>query len=168
MNSSQIHLALTHIPVILSLVGFMVLVVALLKRNDILIKTAFYLLLFAGVFAVPVFFSGEGAEETIESLPGMSESVIEKHEEVAKVAFGVVSATAIVSLMGLLLYRQLGIRRLIKPFLLILSLATASIMSVVAHLGGQIRHTEIRSGSNTQMENASNSNLPDKGSDDNE
>jgi uncharacterized membrane protein len=162
MNSSQIHLALTHVPVILSLAGLVVLIVALLKRNDTLTKTAFYFLLFAGVFSVPVFFSGEGAEETVERLPGVSESVIEKHEELAKVAFSLVCAAAFAALMGLLLYRQIGIYKMIKSFVLLLALATSVILVVTAHLGGQVRHTEIRSGFTAQPENKMNNALENK------
>lgn len=69
MNESQIHLSLTHLPVILSFIGLIVLAVALIIKNDTVIKTAFYLLLFAGLLAIPVFFTGEGAEETVEKLP---------------------------------------------------------------------------------------------------
>ena len=156
MNGSQMHLALTHVPVVLSIVGFVVMIVALLKKNDMLTKTALYFLLFAGVSAVPVFFTGEGAEETIEHLPGVSENVIEKHEALAKVAFGLVVAAAIVSLIGLLFYRQAAIRRAIRPLVLILAFATSVIMVVTAHFGGQVRHTEIRSGFEVQTENGTN------------
>ena len=106
MNSSQIHLALTHVPVILSMVGFVVLVVAMLKRNDILARTGFYLVLFAGIFAVPVFFTGEGAGEIVEHLPGVSESVIEEHEELAKIAFGLAIAAALFFAGGPLALRK--------------------------------------------------------------
>ena len=113
-------------------------------------------MLFAGVSAVPVFFTGEGAEEAIEHLPGVSENVIEKHEALAKVAFGLVVAAAIVSLIGLLFYRQAAIRRAIRPLVLILAFATSVIMVVTAHFGGQVRHTEIRSGFEVQTENGTN------------
>ena len=156
MNGSQMHLALTHVPVVLSIVGLVVMIVALLKKNDTLTKTALYFLLFAGVSAVPVFFTGEGAEEAIEHLPGVSENVIEKHEALAKVAFGLVVAAAIVSLIGLLFYRQVAIRRAIRPLVLILAFATSVIMVVTAHFGGQVRHTEIRSGFEVQTENGTN------------
>lgn len=149
MNSSQVHLALTHMPVILSLVGLVVLAVAMLKRNDTLTKTAFYLLLFAGLSAIPVFLTGEGAEEAVEHLPGVSETVIEEHEDLAKMAFAVVSAAALLSLAGLLLYGKAGIRRWIRPLIFLLALVTVGIMIVTAHLGGQVRHTEIRPGFST-------------------
>jgi len=159
MNASQIHLALTHLPVLLSLVGLVVLVIAMFKRNDTLTKTSFYLLLFAGISAAPVYFTGEGAEETIEHLPGVSESIIERHESLANLAFGVVGAAAIVSLMGLLLYRQKGILRTIRSLALFLAIATSGVMAVTAHLGGEIRHTEIRAGFQAQTENETNGDM---------
>ncbi len=152
MNSSQIHLALTHVPVILSLVGLVVMAVAIIRKNDTLTMTSFYLLLFAGVFAIPVFFTGEGAEEAIEHLPGISETDIERHEDLAKYSFGLVSLTAIIALAGLLLYKRAKLLRLIRPFVFLLGLVTTGIMVVTAHLGGQVRHTEIRSGFTTQAE----------------
>lgn len=150
MNSSQIHLALTHVPVILSIVSLAVLIVAMINKNDVLTKTAYYLLFFAGVFAVPVFFTGEGAEEIVEHLPGVSENIIEKHEDLGKVAFGSIGVTAIVSLTGILLYTKSELRRFIKSLVLFLALASSGIMMVTAHLGGQVRHTEMRSGSPAQ------------------
>lgn len=160
MNSSQIHLALTHVPVILSMVGFVVLVVAMLKRNDILARTGFYLVLFAGIFAVPVFFTGEGAGEIVEHLPGVSESVIEEHEELAKIAFGLAIAAALFSLAGLLLYGKGNAYRWIKPLVLLLALTTSGVMAATAHLGGQVRHTEIRPGDTTQTNNGTNNDSP--------
>jgi uncharacterized membrane protein len=138
------------VPVILSIVSLTVLVVAMIKKNDVLTKTAYYLLFFAGVFAVPVFFTGEGAEEVVEHLPGVSESIIEMHEDLGKMAFGSISVTAIVSLAGILFYTKSELRRFITSLVLFLALATSGIMIVTAHLGGQVRHTEMRSGSPLQ------------------
>ena len=168
MDSSQIHLALTHVPVILSIVGLVVLVVGWLKRNDTLARTAFYLLLFAGLFGVPVYLTGEGAEEIVEHLPGVSEGVIEKHEEMASVAFGLVIAAAILSIAGLLLYNNTKLRRLIVPLVLLLALATTGVMAVTAHLGGQVRHTEIRSGFAQQNNNSGTNEVQNKVSEDND
>ena len=168
MNSTQIHLALTHVPVILSMSGLVVLIVAMIKRNDTLTKTAFYFLLFAGISAVPVFFTGEGAEEAVETMPGVTESVIESHEELAKFAFGVVGAAAILSLAGLLFYQKTAVRKFIQPLVLLLALATSGIMAVTAHLGGQVRHTEIRSGFTTPTGNGTNNELQDRQGEDND
>ena len=65
MNSVQMHLALTHVPVILSFVGLVMLVAALILKNTTLTKTSYIILIIAGVAALPVFFSGEGTEEAV-------------------------------------------------------------------------------------------------------
>lgn len=166
MNASQIHLALTHVPVVLSLVGLVVLVVSLLRKNDTLTKTAYYVFLFAGLFAIPVFFTGEGAEEVVEDIQGISEPVIEKHEGLASIALAALLAGGAFSLAGLLFYKKASFSRIIKPVLLVVALAAAGFMVQTAHLGGQIRHTEIRPGFSGQMESGSQQEVSQDANDD--
>jgi len=146
MNSVQVHLALTHVPVILSFVGLIMLVVAFFIKNPTLTKTSYILLLVAGVAAMPVFFTGEGTEEAIENLPGVSESVIERHEEVAKLAMIAIAAAGLVALAALLSARWQITARVFKVVVLLLAITSGGLMAQTAHLGGQIRHTEIRNG----------------------
>jgi uncharacterized membrane protein len=145
MNSAQIHLALTHVPVILSLTGLAMLIISLLKRSNSLIKTSYYVLLIAGIIAFPVYLTGESTEELVESLPGVSGAVIERHEEMAKLAMISIIAAGLMALTGLFLF-QLKIARIIKQLVLMLAISSGGLMAQTAHLGGQIRHTEIRNG----------------------
>ena len=146
MNSVQMHLALTHVPVILSLVGLIVLMVAFLIKNSTLTRTSYILLFVAGVAAIPVFFTGEGTEEAIEKLPGVSEAVIERHEEVAKLAMVSISAAGLLALTALFSFRWQVASHVFKMVVLLLAITSAGLMAQTAHLGGQIRHTEIRNG----------------------
>ena len=146
MNSVQMHLALTHVPVILSMVGLVMLVVALLKKNTTLTKTSYIILIIAGVSALPVFFSGEGTEEAVEHAPGVSEAIIERHEEIAKLAMISIAAAGISALIALFSFRWVFVARLIKLLVLLLAITSGGLMAQTAHLGGQIRHTEIRNG----------------------
>jgi uncharacterized membrane protein len=162
MNASQIHLALTHVPVVLSFIGLVILSIGLLKKNETIIKTSFYLLLAAGIFTVPVYLTGEGPEEAVENLPGVSESIISKHEDVANLTLIVISLTALMALSGIVFYSRRIIGKLARTSVFILSLISAGAMAQTAHLGGSIRHTEIRSGvaavSDQNTENGSNQN----------
>src|SRR6476661_626776 len=106
MNASQIHLALTHVPVVLSFIGLVILSIGLLKKNETITKTSFYLLLAAGIFTVPVYFTGEGTEEIVENIPGVSESIISKHEDVANLTLVAISITALMALSGILFYSK--------------------------------------------------------------
>ena len=172
MNSVQMHLALTHVPVILSLAGLIMLVVASFIKNATLTKTSYVVLLVAGVAAIPVFFSGEGTEEAVENLPGISEAVIEKHEEVAKLAMISIAAAGLFALAALFSLRWQVVARVFRMVVLLLAVTSGGLMAQTAHLGGQIRHTEIRNGvapqnaNNASSENAGNANQQQEKNDD--
>ena len=146
MNSVQMHLALTHVPVILSFVGLAMLAVAFFVKNETVIKTSYVLLLIAGISAIPVFFTGEGTEEAIENLPGIPESVIERHEDVAKLAMISISVVGFLALAALVSFKWEKAARALRVAVLLLALTSGGLMAQTAHLGGQIRHSEIRSG----------------------
>ena len=146
------HLALTHVPVILSMVGLIMLVVALIIKNTTLTKSSYYILVIAGLTAVPVYFSGEEAEEAVEHIKGISESLIEEHEEIAKFAMIAIAATGILSLAALIIYHLKQLENIFKSAVLIMAIIAAGLMFRTAHLGGQIRHTEINGEISLQSE----------------
>lgn len=152
MNASQIHLALTHLPVILSLAGMVALAISFIKTNLSLRKTALYILLIAGVGAIPVFFTGEGAEEVVEHIPGVSESLIEEHEKMARLGLIAILTAAVLALVSLLKFLSAPIASRMAVAVLMVSLVSTGLMAQTAHLGGQIRHTEIRQGAVQQQQ----------------
>jgi hypothetical protein len=145
MNTSQIHLAFTHLPVILSLAGMVMLVISLIRKIPAVTKVSYYMLIAAGLTALPVFFSGGGAEENIEHLPGVSEGIIEQHESIARFALAAVLGSALVSFFGLMKFSYPPAWKAAQFITLFFALASTVLMAQTAHLGGQIRHTEIRS-----------------------
>ena len=153
MNSVQMHLALTHVPVILSLVGLGMLIVSFLTKNSILTKTSYYIIVISGLAALPVFFTGESTEEAVEHLPGVSETIIERHEEVAKMAMVSIVAGGLLALAALISFRWFLAARLLKVGVLVMTFISGGLMIQTAHLGGQIRHTEIRNGMTAANEN---------------
>ena len=146
MNNVQIHLALTHVPVILSLVGLVMLIAALILTNPTLTKTSYIVIMVAGIAALPVYFSGESTEETVEHLPGVSEAIIESHEEIAFLAMFSITAAGTLALAALFSFKWLLVSRILGIAVLLLALTAGGLMVQTAHLGGQIRHTEIRDG----------------------
>ena len=163
MSSVQLHLALTHVPVILSFVGLIILISAFFIKNKTLTKTSYILLLAAGVAAIPVFLTGEGTEEVVENLPGVSEGIIERHEEVAKLAMISIVVAGLASLAAFFSFRWHGVARIAKVAVLLLAFASAGLMTQTAHLGGQIRHTEIRNEVAMQNGNEGNGESSGKG-----
>lgn len=148
ITSAHIHLAVNHLPVVGALLATGTLALAAIVRRASLRKMGFGLLVFAALSALPAYFSGEGAEELVEHRPGVSERLIERHEEAAARALLVTlvaGAVAAAALFSIRLRQERAVRTLFAVALLS-SLAATGLMGQVANLGGQIRHDEIRSG----------------------
>jgi hypothetical protein len=110
-------------------------------------------MMIAALFTIPVYLTGEGTEETVEKLPGVSGGLIESHEEMAKIGLIIIIITGVAALITLSIKKKPS---LLKPSLILcafLTFISFGIMAQTAHLGGQIRHTEIRNGAVVSIEN---------------
>lgn len=146
MNEAQIHLLLNHIPVLGSLFGLILLIIALWKDNHTLLQTALITFMVAAAVVLPVDWSGEGAEEIMEA-EGVSHEIIHEHEELAELSVGLMlSLGGIAALTLWLTLMMSALSRLFGFITLLLALLTSVSMAVTAHSGGEIRHTEIREG----------------------
>jgi len=147
LTSAQIHLAVNHLPVFATLLAAATLGLAAVTRRGGTRNLGLGLLVFAAASTLPAYFSGEGAEKIVENRPGVTEVLIERHEEAANRALAVTLAAGLLAaaaLCAVRLQREQAIRMLFAAALLC-SLASTGLMGQVAHLGGQIRHDEIRS-----------------------
>jgi uncharacterized membrane protein len=154
MNAAQIHLALNHAPLFLSLAGGVLLVIGMIQKNGSLKKMSLYFLIAAACSAVPVFLTGEGTEELVEHLPAVDHDAIEEHEEMAKISLIIIIITGVVALAAVLFRKRTGIANLIPGIALVLSLASFGAMAQTAHLGGLIRHSELQNGATNNSEKA--------------
>jgi uncharacterized membrane protein len=147
MSAVHLHLLVNHLPVVGVLVAAAVLAYALLRKSDELVRFGFGMLVVLGAVGGGVYFTGEPAEERVEGRAGISEAMIERHEEAAQVATVLLGAAAAAALVALLALRRNPARsalRLARP-ILILTLAPALAMAYTAYLGGQVGHAELRS-----------------------
>jgi len=156
MNAAQIHLALNHAPLFLSLIGGLLLILSIFRKNDLLNSISLYMLAAAALFTAPVFLTGEGTEELVEKAIGVNEMAIESHEDMAKISLIVIILTGVLALAGLLLRKKPSITKALFPLLVLFSLASFGTMAQTAHLGGLIRHTELQSGTLTGGKEAGN------------
>jgi hypothetical protein len=145
MSFVHLHLLLNHVPVVGVLFVVVLLGVAFWKRNSEIGKLA--LALMAGIAAVTavVFLTGEPAEEAVEGVAGISDALIHQHEDVAQAAListGVAGSFA----LGLIWwYRKQTLPRSLVATFLAVTIGIGGLMAWTANLGGQIRHSEIRS-----------------------
>jgi uncharacterized membrane protein len=146
MDATHLHLLLNHFPIIGSLLGVGVMAYGYFTSSEQVKKTALWTWAAMAVVAIPVFLTGEPAEESVEGIASVSEALIEAHEEAAELAIWLMEALGLLSLVTLLM--GWNKERLSKPMVLVatvLSLATFASMARTGYLGGQIRHSEIRS-----------------------
>ncbi len=146
MNAAQIHLALNHVPLFLSLMGGLILILGMIRKNESFINLSLFLIIAAALFTAPVFLTGEGTEEIVEGIPGIQEPAIENHEDMAKISLIIIVITGITALIVLFFRKNNRIKALFMPLVFLLSLASFAVMAQTAHLGGKIRHTEISKG----------------------
>ncbi len=147
MDATHLHLLLNHFPIIGTLLGVSVMAYGYITASDDVKKAALFTWAAMAVIAIPVFLTGEPAEESVENLPAVSEAMIEAHEEAAKWALWLMEALGALSLLTLAFFKMKP--ALSKTFVLVsmlLGLATFAAMARTGYLGGQIRHSEIRSG----------------------
>lgn len=146
MSIVHLHLWLNHVPVVGSIIGIALLGYALVRRNSELSKLSLALFVLLGAVAIAVFFTGEPAEEAVQRLPGFSESITERHEELALFSTIALVGFGVVGLAALAYYRRRLLPRWIAAASLAVSLTIGGLLAATANLGGQIRHSEIRSG----------------------
>lgn len=150
MNDAHFHLVVNHLPIIFPLVGVIILITGLIAKSEAVKRTAYMVFSLGAVTTIAAMTSGEGAEEVVENINGISESFIEKHEEAAELFSLLSYVLGGLSLIGLWAsFRQ-------KTFSSIVSIAVLGLAFIVLVFakqtgtsGGEIRHDEIRSGTST-------------------
>jgi uncharacterized membrane protein len=144
MNLTHLHLILNHFPIIGTLMGSLFLLYGILRKNDSLQKISLATIVTMAIIAIPVFLTGEPAEESVENITGISEAVIEPHEEAAELAFWVMEITAVICLASLIFSKiNRKMAQVFTVIALIASFASFALMARTGYLGGKIRHTEL-------------------------
>ncbi|MEO8147794.1 MAG: hypothetical protein ABI723_09170 [Bacteroidia bacterium] len=144
MSYTHLHLLLNHFPIIGTLIGISLLSFAVMKNNNTVRQAALFTIVIMSLIAIPVFLTGEPAEESIENIAGISKALIEEHEEAAQIALWVMLATGAIALGSLILnYMKNKMSNKLAVLSLIIGLLSFGLMARAGYLGGQIRHTEI-------------------------
>lgn len=147
MNAAHLHIILNHIPVIGIPMGAALLLYGVIRKSEEVKRVSLLVFIIVGLITVPTFLAGKAAEDIVEHLPGVSENLIETHEEAATVGLVATSALALLAAGGLarsLFAGSLG--TLFTILLLAVSFGVSGWLGRVANLGGKIRHTELREG----------------------
>lgn len=151
MDQTHLHLVITHLPIFGSILGAFVLSYGLWKKSDQTMIAAYYVCMFSAIGAVVAYLTGEAAEETVENIQGIAESAIENHEHFALNALVSLIVLGIASIGGIFATpRRPSISKTLATVTLLISLISFGLAVRTGYLGGQIRHTELSSGSSVQ------------------
>lgn len=144
MSLAHLHLVLNHVPMLGVAFAGALFAFARLYRSATFQRVSLWFLVAFALAAIPVYLTGEPAEEAVERLPGVAEVLIDRHEDAATVAFSVMEGLGGLALLAALLFRKAaGIPKAAAAGLIALTVATTGLFAWTGYLGGQIRHTEI-------------------------
>lgn len=148
MNGAHFHLVVNHLPIIFPLVGIIVMLTGLIFKSQDVKRTA-YLIFFIGMItAIAAMTSGEGAEEVVENINGVTENHIEIHEEAAERFSILTYILGGLSLFGLWAsIKQKSFSHGTNIAILIYAFVVIFFGRETGTTGGEIRHTEIRTNS---------------------
>ncbi|MBK8189786.1 MAG: hypothetical protein IPK79_04985 [Vampirovibrionales bacterium] len=145
MNAAHAHLLLNHFPVIGMLVALSVWLIGLKTSQNALCRVALGWFVVIGAVSLLVYFSGNGAEAIVESLPEASRDLIEVHERwglfslLASLAGGALAAMSLWQLQ-----RAGRLQRALQAAVTGLAGLSLLLAGYAGYWGGQIRHSEIR------------------------
>jgi uncharacterized membrane protein len=138
---AYLHLLSNHVPILGSLFGVLLLVVALVKPNFNTTLSAYLILLVSGIGGIVAYFTGEPAEESVEHVPGISHKLIHVHEEMAENALIFVFLLTAAAVVGLWAERaQWKNAKKIERFTLVIGIIAFILFAFTGYLGGHIRH----------------------------
>ena len=144
MNGAHLHLVLSHIPAIAAGFTTLLILFALIQKNKELKRTALWFSVITGIFALAAYLTGDRAEEIIKLIPGITESIIEPHEEFALYYLLSLLFIGAFALAGLFLSRaSTDVLHKFIIIVLILNLLSFYLAIKTTYTGGKIRHTEI-------------------------
>jgi uncharacterized membrane protein len=150
MNQVHIHLLITHLPVFGSLMGALVLAHGIWTKSNQTKIAAYNLFILSALGATIAYVTGEGAEETVENLPGIIENSIKQHEEFAMFALISFILLGLIAIIGIIItLRKSMVTRSVAIIILIVSIISFLLVAQTSSLGGKIRHTEINALPNT-------------------
>lgn len=145
MDATHLHLILTHFPIVGTIIGIGIMAYGLYSKNDVIKKVALVTFVLMAILTIPVFLTGEEAEETVENIAGISEQLIENHEELAEIAIWFMGLLGVLSLITIFaIFKKWAFAKVISIITLIVSIGTFGLFAQVGSTGGEIRHSEIR------------------------
>lgn len=144
---THVHLLLNHFPIIVTILGLLLIAVAVWRNNDYLARVALAFFVGGALSALPTYLTGDSAEHTVMHLPGVTKDAIETHSDAALISAIFVGLLGAFALWSLWRFRSsVKLPTWVVRVALVASIIGSGLMSWTGLLGGEVRHTEVRPG----------------------
>ena len=144
MNGAHIHLIICHIPIIGAAFTTLLIIFALVQKNKELKRISFWFAVITGITVLITYLTGDSAEQIVKAIPGITEDIIEPHENMAMLYMLSLLLIGVIALAGLFLSRASA--KVLHKFtiiILILNILSTFLAFRTGLTGGEIRHNEI-------------------------
>jgi uncharacterized membrane protein len=146
-NLPHQHLLLNHVPIIGSFMGLGLFLAGLIAKKEDLKKASLVIFSLVALFAIPAYTSGHAAFAVIQNDSDLSQTAVDAHQGAALIAFILMEITGALAWLGLWQFRRVSRpAHWILRAVLLFSFLTAGLLVITGNTGGEIRHSEIRSG----------------------
>ncbi len=96
MNGAYLHLLVNHFPIVLSVVGAGMIILALILRRDSLWRFGLGCVALAGLGAIAAYLTGDAAQDVMRHVWYVQRASIGEHEEAGELALWVTVVAAII------------------------------------------------------------------------
>ena len=152
MNAAHLHLLLNHVPTIGTVAAVGLLLLAFIRRSEVLKHAALEAVFIVAVVTLPVFTTGSAAHRELRQRPDISDTSVRMHLDAAIGGFAVVEFAGFFAWIALWQMRRSSSTALgaggkasqgVVAGAAVLSIVALALMGRAATLGGEIRHPEI-------------------------
>jgi hypothetical protein len=143
-NLAHLHLVLNHVPTVGAVAALGLLIVAFIRGDEPLKLVGLEVLFAIAVLTLPVYMTGVAAFQKLRDQPGISETTIHLHQDVALFGFIWMEFAGFVGWVALWQARRRGRAGAgMVAAATGLTIVALVVMGRAANLGGDIRHPEI-------------------------
>ncbi|HUK32743.1 MAG TPA: hypothetical protein VLV86_02465, partial [Vicinamibacterales bacterium] len=143
-NLEHVHLLLNHVPTVGSVIALGLLIAAFIRRDEGLKLVGLEVLFAIALLTLPAYMTGVAAFTKLRNQPGVSETAMRLHQDVALYGFSWMMLAGFIGWVALWQARRHGAAaRGLVPAATVLLIVSLVVMARAANLGGDIRHPEL-------------------------
>jgi uncharacterized membrane protein len=144
MTLTHLHLLLNHVPTVGTALAIALFILSFFRKNDMLRRVSLEAFFIIALITIPAYLSGLSAQIQIMNREGVSNRMIEAHEDAAMFSFVLMQLTGAFAWLALWQSRRVGrAARWTTATIMLLSALTMATTARAANLGGEIRHPEL-------------------------